>query len=164
MLSKWQNLHFRWTVLLNRAPQSTGVEEKQQKHFSVWTDPAFRVQVHKFMCIPKHEITLDRLFTVNTYIWDDGLKMPCGLLWRWAYQAHHRNTQGVRVRTLQVSFPWEVMYDVSLLYSEKAVRGPCVKPAVFGSSFRPYINKKIPLYSICSNCVNFIISGAFIAF
>lgn len=74
------------------------------------------------------------------------------------------NTQGVSVRTLQVSFPWEVMYDVSLLYSEKAVRGPCVKLAVFGSYFGPYINKKIPLYNICSNCVNFTSSGAFIAF
>lgn len=76
----------------HRNPQ--GWRRKQQKHFSVRIDRALHVQVHKFLCIPKHEITLDRLFTVNTYIWDDGLEMPCGLLWRWAYQAHHMKHPG----------------------------------------------------------------------
>jgi len=83
-----------------------GWRRKQQKQFSVRIDLKVHVQVYKFLCIPVHDITLTGCLQVNTYIRDDGPEMPRGLLWRWAYQAHHmEHPGGFSVRTLQVSFP-----------------------------------------------------------
>lgn len=71
-----------------------GWRRKQQKQFSVRIDRKVHVQVCKFLCIPVHDITLTGCLQVNTYIRDDGPEMPRGLLWRWAYQAHHMEHPG----------------------------------------------------------------------